>query len=149
MIDTGFKTCSFCGKGENRVQSMFSSGNTNICDECVMYCYEIIAGPADKDKDKTKQKLPKKSTDFTIKLKKPVEIKNILDQYIIGQDKAKIALSVSVYNHYKRLLSNTTDDDVEIQKSNVLLLGPTGVGKEPDKRKRDGQNHPPGLIQNL
>ncbi len=129
MIDTGFKTCSFCGKGENRVQSMFSSGNTNICDECVMYCYEIIAGPADKDKDKTKQKLPKKSTDFTIKLKKPVEIKNILDQYIIGQDKAKIALSVSVYNHYKRLLSNTTDDDVEIQKSNVLLLGPTGVGK--------------------
>ena len=129
MIDTGFKTCSFCGKGENRVQSMFSSGNTNICDECVMYCYEIIAGPAEKDKDKTKQKLPKKSTDFTIKLKKPVEIKNILDQYIIGQDTAKIALSVSVYNHYKRLLSNTTDDDVEIQKSNVLLLGPTGVGK--------------------
>ncbi len=129
MIDSGFKTCSFCGKGENRVQSMFSSGSTNICDECVMYCYEIIAGPVDKDKEKNKQKTPKKSSDFSINLKKPAEIKKVLDQYVIGQDTAKIALSVSVYNHYKRLLSNDSNDDVEIQKSNVLLLGPTGVGK--------------------
>ncbi|MDO5559135.1 MAG: ATP-dependent Clp protease ATP-binding subunit ClpX [Oscillospiraceae bacterium] len=131
MIDTGFKTCSFCGKGENRVQSMFSSGNTNICDECVMYCYEIIAGPSGKDKiaDKPKTKTPKKANDFSIKLKKPIEIKKVLDEYVVGQDSAKIALSVSVYNHYKRLMSNETDDDVEIQKSNVLLLGPTGVGK--------------------
>lgn len=129
MIDNGFKTCNFCGKGENRVQSMFSSGDTNICDECVMYCYDIIAGPADKEKEKPKQKPAKKSTDFSVKLKKPVEIKKVLDQYVIGQDSAKIALSVSVYNHYKRLMSNDSGDDVEIQKSNVLLLGPTGVGK--------------------
>ena len=128
MVDSGFKTCNFCGKGENRVRNMFSSGDTNICDECVKYCYEIIAGPVDKEKDKVK-KAAKKSSDFSVKLKKPMEIKKVLDQYVIGQDSAKIALSVSVYNHYKRLLSNDTGDDVEIQKSNVLLLGPTGVGK--------------------
>ncbi|MCQ2465177.1 MAG: ATP-dependent Clp protease ATP-binding subunit ClpX [Oscillospiraceae bacterium] len=129
MVDSGFKTCNFCGKGENRVQSMFSSGDTNICDECVMYCHDIIVGPAEKEKDKPKTKAAKKNSDFSIKLKKPAEIKKVLDQYVIGQDTAKIALSVSVYNHYKRLLSNDTGDDVEIQKSNVLLLGPTGVGK--------------------
>ena len=134
MIDNGFKTCSFCGKGENRVQSMFSSGNTNICDECVMYCYDIIAGPNDKEREKAKPKTPKKNSGFSIKLKKPAEIKKVLDQYVIGQDSAKIALSVSVYNHYKRLLNNEANEgnegnDVEIQKSNVLLLGPTGVGK--------------------
>ncbi|MBE6853556.1 MAG: ATP-dependent Clp protease ATP-binding subunit ClpX [Ruminococcus sp.] len=129
MVDNGFKTCNFCGKGENRVQSMFSSGETNICDECVIYCYDIIAGPAEKEKEKPKQKSSKKGSDFSVKLKKPMEIKKVLDQYVIGQDSAKIALSVSVYNHYKRLLSNDTGDDVEIQKSNVLLLGPTGVGK--------------------
>ncbi|MDD6827785.1 MAG: ATP-dependent Clp protease ATP-binding subunit ClpX [Oscillospiraceae bacterium] len=129
MIDNGFKTCNFCGKGENRVQSMFSSGETNICDECVMYCYDIIAGPVEKEKEKPRQKSPKKGSDFSIKLKKPMEIKKVLDQYVIGQDTAKIALSVSVYNHYKRLLSNDAGDEVEIQKSNVLLLGPTGVGK--------------------
>lgn len=128
-MDNGFKTCNFCGKGENRVQSMFSSGDTNICDECVMYCYSIIAGPAEKEKEKPKTKTAKKNSDFSIKLKKPVEIKKVLDQYVIGQDSAKIALSVSVYNHYKRLMSNDAGDDVEIQKSNVLLLGPTGVGK--------------------
>lgn len=128
-MDNGFKTCNFCGKGENRVQSMFSSGDTNICDECVMYCHSIIAGPAEKEKEKPKTKTAKKNSDFSIKLKKPVEIKKVLDQYVIGQDSAKIALSVSVYNHYKRLMSNDAGDDVEIQKSNVLLLGPTGVGK--------------------
>ena len=115
MIDNGFKTCNFCGKGENRVQSMFSSGETNICDECVMYCYDIIAGPVEKEKEKPRQKSPKKGSDFSIKLKKPMEIKKVLDQYVIGQDTAKIALSVSVYNHYKRLLSNDAGDEVEIQ----------------------------------
>ena len=129
MVDSGFKTCSFCGKGENRVQSMFSSGDTNICDECVMYCYEIIAGPEEKEKGRQKSSKKSSSSDFSINLKKPKEIKEVLDQYVIGQDSAKIALSVSVYNHYKRLLSNDDKDDVEIKKSNVLLLGPTGVGK--------------------
>ena len=73
-MDNGFKTCNFCGKGENRVQSMFSSGDTNICDECVMYCYSIIAGPAEKEKEKPKTKTAKKNSDFSIKLKKPVDI---------------------------------------------------------------------------
>lgn len=131
MVNNGFKTCNFCGKGENRVMSMFSSGDTNICDECVMYCYDIISGPGEKEseKEKPKQKAANKKSDFSIKLKKPAEIKRVLDQYVIGQDSAKVALSVSVYNHYKRLISNDSGDDVEIQKSNVLLLGPTGVGK--------------------
>ena len=119
-----FKKCSFCGKGENRVNSMFSSGDCNICDECVIYCHDIIIGPIKPNKPKARTNLGSQMT-----LKKPVEIKKVLDEYVIGQDSAKIALSVSVYNHYKRIMSQTDTDDVEIQKSNVLLLGPTGVGK--------------------
>lgn len=125
-----FKSCSFCGKGENRVHSMFSAGSANICDECVVYCYEMIFGPGISKAQRKASKNDKKDL-ATMKLLKPVEIKNFLDEYVIGQDDAKISLAVAVYNHYKRILSQNSqsDDGVELQKSNVLLLGPTGVGK--------------------
>ncbi|MBQ3855211.1 MAG: ATP-dependent Clp protease ATP-binding subunit ClpX [Ruminococcus sp.] len=131
-----FKSCSFCGKGENRVHSMFSAGSANICDECVCYCYEMIFGPG----VVKAQKKAAKSNDgsfslSSMRLLKPMEIKEFLDDYVIGQDEAKISLAVAVYNHYKRILSQDENDmsektdGVELQKSNVLLLGPTGVGK--------------------
>ncbi len=128
-----FKSCSFCGKGENKVNSMFSAGVSNICDECVVYCYELLYGPSVKKQHKsTKQKETDSISEM--KLLKPAEIKSFLDEYVIGQEEAKISLSVAVYNHYKRILSQTENDSdkndgVELQKSNVLLLGPTGVGK--------------------
>lgn len=135
MTET-FKSCSFCGKGENKVHSMFSAGTANICDECVCYCYEMIFGSG---MAKAQRKAAKKENNASLssmKLLKPIEIKNFLDEYVIGQDEAKISLAVAVYNHYKRILSQENsqqdeqnDDGVELQKSNVLLLGPTGVGK--------------------
>ncbi len=126
-----FKSCSFCGKGENKVNSMFSAGVANICDECVVYCYELIYGPPVKSQHKGSEQ-KKKDSLSEMKLLKPAEIKKFLDDYVIGQDDAKISLSVAVYNHYKRILSQTEEnadrsDGVELQKSNVL--GPTGVGK--------------------
>ncbi len=126
-----FKSCSFCGKGENKVHSMFSAGTSNICDECVCYCYEMIFGPGVAKAQRKATKPEKEKTLSSMKLLKPVEIKKFLDEYVIGQDGAKISLAVAVYNHYKRIMSqeNESDDDVELQKSNVLLLGPTGVGK--------------------
>lgn len=128
-----FKSCSFCGKGENKVNSMFSAGTSNICDECVCYCYEMIFGPGIAKAQRKAAKPEKKSTISSMKLIKPVEIKKFLDEYVIGQEEAKISLAVAVYNHYKRIISqeeeNDGTDDVELQKSNVLLLGPTGVGK--------------------
>ena len=125
-----FKSCSFCGKGENRVQSMFSAGSANICDECVVYCYEMIFGQGISKAQRKAAKGEKNADLSSMKLLKPVEIKNFLDEYVIGQDEAKISLSVAVYNHYKRIMSQSSDNDgVELQKSNVLLLGPTGVGK--------------------
>ena len=122
-----FKKCNFCGKGENKVQSMFSAGDVNICDECVCYCYELLYGADARPKGKGKSR--KKSAEKEMKLLKPAEIKKVLDVYVVGQDAAKVALSVSVYNHYKRIFSQDDGEDVELQKSNVLLLGPTGVGK--------------------
>ncbi len=127
MSDPIFKICNFCGKGEDKVMSMFSAGNTNICDECVCTCYEMIFGSSGRHHKAKKPKEDKKKGQF--KLLKPAEIKSVLDQYVIGQDQAKISLSVSVYNHYKRIMSQDDGEDVELQKSNVLLLGPTGVGK--------------------
>ncbi len=118
----GIKRCDFCGKPENRVKSLFSAGDVHICDECVLFCYDIL-------EEKSLVKSSKKQSDSDITLTKPAEIKKVLDQYVIGQDEAKLTLSVAVYNHYKRLLANDESDDIEIQKSNVLLLGPTGVGK--------------------
>ena len=122
-----FKKCNFCGKGENKVQSMFSAGDVNICDECVCYCYELLYWADARPKGKGKSR--KKSAEKEMKLLKPAEIKKVLDEYVVGQDAAKVALSVSVYNHYKRIFSQDDGEDVELQKSNVLLLGPTGVGK--------------------
>ena len=125
------KSCNFCGKSESDVQNLFSAGNCNICDECVIYCYEMLMNNERLGYIPTPDHLKKagKKKD-EVKLKKPAEIKKVLDEYIIGQDEAKIALSVAVYNHYKRINSlGDNEDDVELQKSNVCLLGPTGVGK--------------------
>ena len=125
-----YRVCNFCGKGEHSVQSMFSAGNTNICDECVCYCYELLYGDLDVERSSATKKT-KRSAERRpeLHLLKPAEIKKVLDEYVIGQDTAKISLAVSVYNHYKRIMSKDDGDDVELQKSNVLLVGPTGVGK--------------------
>ncbi|HNZ99304.1 ATP-dependent Clp protease ATP-binding subunit ClpX [Ruminococcus sp.] len=134
MAET-FKSCSFCGKGENRVRSMFSAGSSNICDECVTYCYEMLYGPGVAKAHRKAAKSEAEKDTAALTLMKPMEIKAFLDEYVIGQDDAKIALSVAVYNHYKRIMSQENEKDieesdgVELQKSNVLLLGPTGVGK--------------------
>ena len=133
MANDVYKRCNFCGKSEAKVRNMFTAGNNSICDECVLYCYDILASqgmapPA--GAPASEHSISEKSGDSTVTLKKPSEIKAVLDEYVIGQDDAKITLSVAVYNHYKRILSlDKDDDDVEIQKSNVLLLGPTGTGK--------------------
>ncbi len=119
--DGGMKRCDFCGKPESQVKSLFSAGDVHICDDCVMFCYDIL-----EEKNLIDESI-QNTTEIT--LTKPVDIKKELDKYVIGQDEAKLALSVAVYNHYKRVISNDNADDVEIQKSNVLLLGPTGVGK--------------------
>ena len=121
--EAGVKRCNFCGKPENRTKSLFSAGDVHICDECVVFCYDIL------EERHLLDNKPSGAKGSEIKLTKPAEIKKALDQYVIGQDEAKLALSVAVYNHYKRVLGNSNTDDVEIQKSNVLLLGPTGVGK--------------------
>lgn len=119
------KKCNFCGKPENRVRNMFSSGDVFICDECVLFCYDILEEKGHISSNNDSIDAVKGLT-----LTKPFEIKATLDDYVIGQDEAKIALSVAVYNHYKRITqSKSSDDDVEIQKSNVLLLGRTGTGK--------------------
>lgn len=113
--------CSFCGKTQDEVDRLIAGPGVYICDECVELCVDIIDGaPAEAAKK------PSKKQGKT--LPKPLEIKEKLDEYVIGQEDAKKVLSVSVYNHYKRIYKNR-HDDVEIGKSNVLLLGPTGVGK--------------------
>ncbi|MCR5109696.1 MAG: ATP-dependent Clp protease ATP-binding subunit ClpX [Ruminococcus sp.] len=134
MADT-YKSCSFCGKAEHTVHSMFSAGSVNICDECVCYCYEMLYGPGIAKSHRKAAKAVKNTDISQLKLLKPVEIKAYLDEYVIGQDEAKKALAVAVYNHYKRISSQEknektgAEDDIDLQKSNVLLLGPTGVGK--------------------
>lgn len=107
---------------------MLHSSRANICDSCVALCYEMLVEEGlfpEPGSPKTRPVNP----DQVPELLKPAQIKEVLDQYVIGQDKAKIALSVAVYNHYKRIYMAPADEDVELQKSNVLLLGPTGVGK--------------------
>lgn len=131
MAEKGMKRCNFCGKPENQVRNMFSAGSCNICDDCVVYCYEMLAGndllvPGKRSSRSTEAK----KSNTPIKLMKPAEIKKVLDEYVIGQDGAKTSLAVAVYNHYKRINNmNAEDNDVELQKSNLILLGPTGVGK--------------------
>lgn len=114
--------CSFCGKPQDQVRKLISGigGNVYICDECVDLCAELI----DEELEELEAEERK-----SINLLKPKEIKSFLDEYVIGQDEAKKVLSVAVYNHYKRITTEPTDDEVELQKSNILLLGPTGSGK--------------------
>ena len=126
------KRCNFCGKPDHLVEGMISAAGVNICSECVTYCYEMLYGPVNPADAAAKKKKEKSGASEEIHLLKPAEIKKILDEYVVGQDMAKITLSVSVYNHYKRILNQSKEKDareVELQKSNVLLLGPTGVGK--------------------
>ncbi len=113
--------CSFCGKPQGAVGKLIAGNGVYICDACVELCMSIL-----NDREVLEPTPITESIDVT-KLLKPHEIKEILDEYVIGQDKAKITLAVAVYNHYKRVFNE--DDDVEFSKSNVLLLGPTGVGK--------------------
>ena len=120
-------TCAFCGRNASQVNRLISSSisPTYICDDCVSVCMEIL----EEDWEKTPAKKGSKSTPLSLNsLKRPEEIKTFLDQYVIGQEDAKKVLAVAVYNHYKRILAGG-ESDVELQKSNVLMLGPTGSGK--------------------
>jgi ATP-dependent Clp protease ATP-binding subunit ClpX len=111
--------CSFCGKSKDSVRKFISGPSVYICNECIALCNEILAEDEERE-----------VSDAITQVPSPQEIKDVLDQYVIGQEQAKKALSVSVYNHYKRINSTTLkDDEVELDKSNILLIGPTGVGK--------------------
>src|SRR5437867_6670669 len=110
--------CSFCGKSKDSVRKFISGPSVYICNECIALCNEILAEDEEREVAEAITQVPT-----------PPEIKDVLDQYVIGQEKAKKALSVAVYNHCKRINSATVQDDVELDKSNILLIGPTGVGK--------------------
>ncbi len=110
--------CSFCGKSQHEVRKLIAGPSVFICDECVELCNDII-----------REELEEKASTSRSHLPKPREIMDVLDQYVVGQPRAKKALSVAVYNHYKRIESRQKNDDVELSKSNILLVGPTGSGK--------------------
>jgi ATP-dependent Clp protease ATP-binding subunit ClpX len=111
--------CSFCGKSKDSVRKFISGPSVYICNECIALCNEILAEDEEREVSEAITQVPS-----------PQEIKDVLDQYVIGQEQAKKALAVSVYNHYKRINSSSLkDDEVELDKSNILLIGPTGVGK--------------------
>lgn len=110
--------CSFCGKSQHEVRKLIAGPSVFICDECVELCNDII-----------REEMQEKTSSGSSKLPKPQEVNAILDEYVIGQANAKKVLSVAVYNHYKRLESSNKKDDVELSKSNILLIGPTGCGK--------------------
>ncbi len=115
---SGELRCSFCGKSQDEVKKLIAGPTVYICDECVELCNDIIAEEYEREESIRATKIPK-----------PVEIKCILDQYVIGQDRAKKILSVAVHNHYKRIELKLDKNDVELQKSNILMIGPTGSGK--------------------
>ncbi|MGK7889071.1 MAG: ATP-dependent protease ATP-binding subunit ClpX [Leptolyngbyaceae cyanobacterium] len=138
--------CSFCGKSQEQVRKLIAGPGVYICDECVDLCNEILdeelfdsstaVPPPSPRRDQAPERSPSRSAPITLsQIPKPVDIKRHLDAHVIGQDEAKKVLSVAVYNHYKRLSfeqkkrSGATDDPVELQKSNILLIGPTGCGK--------------------
>ena len=117
--DKAVHHCSFCGKSQDEVRKLIAGPTVFICDECIALCNDIVAEEWDEERAGALPKLPK-----------PAEIKRFLDEYVIGQERAKKILSVAVHNHYKRISSPVSEvDDVELQKSNILLIGPTGVGK--------------------
>lgn len=119
MVDDGkLLYCSFCGKSQQEVRKLIAGSSVYVCDECVELCNDII-----------RDELQEEDEEGSIELPKPKEIKEVLDEYVIGQEKAKKILAVAVYNHYKRLRSQPKKDDVELSKSNILLIGPTGSGK--------------------
>ena len=111
--------CSFCGKTQDEVKKIIAGPTVYICDECIELCNDIMEEEWQKER----------AVDLKQELLKPVEIKDILDQYVVGQEQAKKVLSVAVHNHYKRINANFNDGDVELQKSNILLIGTTGTGK--------------------
>ncbi len=121
--------CSFCGKSANQVSRLLFGRGAYICDECVMLCYQMLVNDGTLEELAPTALRSRKTASNKESIPKPIEIKKVLDEYVIGQDEAKISLAVSVYNHYKRIYSNDQENEVELQKSNVLLLGPTGVGK--------------------
>ena len=110
--------CSFCDKPQDQVRRIVAGPGVYICDECITLCQEIIADDIAPAHDADAADIPR-----------PTEIKAVLDQYVVGQEQAKRSLSVAVYNHYKRINSPSKRGDVELQKSNILMLGPTGCGK--------------------
>ncbi|UCF78347.1 MAG: ATP-dependent Clp protease ATP-binding subunit ClpX [Candidatus Eiseniibacteriota bacterium] len=110
--------CSFCGRGQDEVTRLVSGPSVYICSECVKLCSDILEGELEEEKPLTRESLSK-----------PAEIKKVLDEYVIGQELAKKILSVAVYNHYKRIFNPSASHDVELEKSNILLVGPTGTGK--------------------
>lgn len=116
--EKGQLKCSFCGKSQDQVRKLVAGPGVYICDECIELCTEIVEEELGTEEEMDLKEIPK-----------PQEIRKILDDYVIGQEQAKKSLSVAVYNHYKRIKSDTKSDDVELQKSNILLLGPTGSGK--------------------
>src|SRR3984885_2718182 len=120
--DGGSLTCSFCGKAQKEVKKLIAGPTVYICDECIGLCNDIIA-----------EEIEKEDTSYgSSSIPKPAQIKKVLDEYVIGQERAKKILAVAVHNHYKRIDHKQTgqsDEDVELQKSNILLLGPTGSGK--------------------
>src|SRR5437762_6581020 len=116
---TGNLVCSFCGKSQDEVRKLIAGPTVYICDECIDLCNDIIAEECDQEE----------SLSSTSAVPKPSEIKKVLDQYVIGQERAKKILAVAVHNHYKRIDSQLVTGDVELQKSNILLVGPTGSGK--------------------
>jgi len=122
----GNLTCSFCGKSQKEVKKLIAGPTVYICDECIGLCNDIIAEEKDRESE----------TNAELVIPKPSDIKKVLDEYVIGQERAKKTLAVAVHNHYKRIYSQSSeetedqiDDDVELQKSNILLLGPSGSGK--------------------
>lgn len=115
--------CSFCGKSQDEVTRLVEGPGVYICDSCIQFCNSLLFDDETAARSRSKKKKPEEFV-----LPKPQDIKQKLDEYVIGQDDAKKTLSVAVYNHYKRIFKNT-DDQVELNKSNVLMLGPTGVGK--------------------
>jgi len=116
--EKGQLKCSFCGKSQDQVRKLVAGPGVYICDECIELCTEIVEEELGHEEELDLKDIPK-----------PKEICSILDQYVIGQDQAKKSLSVAVYNHYKRINSQSKLEDVELQKSNIVLVGPTGSGK--------------------